>query len=82
MTVEIRLFNSLRRYGPARQTVEAGRTVADLVRRLGIPPQEIHVVLLNGRVIETADPRPLGPGDVLALSGPVPWSRGYGSAVV
>ncbi len=86
MEIEIRLFNSLRRYGPRRLELPEGSRVQEAVRRLAIPRSEIHVVLLNGRTIgdnrSLEGERSLQDGDVLALSGPVPWSRGYGSAVV
>jgi len=86
MEIEVRLFNSLRKYGPRRLELPDQSRVEDALARLRIPEEEIHVVLLNGRNILEAgciDRRhPLCDGDVLALSGPVPWSKGYGSAVV
>lgn len=88
MKIEIRLFNSLRKYGPRTLEVEEGSPVSQVIRQLGIPPNEIFVVLLNGRNITSGSGRgieghfQLQSGDVLALSGPVPWSRAYGSAVV
>ena len=86
MEIEVRLFNSLRKYGPRTLELPAGSRVEDLLARLPLPREEIHVALLNGRnimgngAIETE--RRLAPGDVVAFSGPVPWSKGYGSAVV
>ena len=86
MEIEVRLFNSLTKYGSGKLEVPEGSRVADVLQNLKIPPEEIHLVLLNGRnlgkVTDSEVQQPLGPGDVLALSGPVPWSRGYGSAVV
>jgi len=86
MEIEVRLFNSLRKYGPRRLELAEESRVGDVLARLQIPEEEIHVVLLNGRNIlekEGIDRRrKLADGDVLALSGPVPWSKGYGSAVV
>lgn len=86
MEIEIRLFNSLRKYGPRRLELPEGSRVHEVLNRLAIPDSEIHVVLLNGRTIGDREgldgDRPLRDGDVLALSGPVPWSKGYGSAVV
>ncbi|HYH38127.1 MAG TPA: MoaD/ThiS family protein [Azospirillum sp.] len=90
--VEVRLFNSLVPHGQGRpvQTVPlpAGSTVGDVIRRFGIPPRDVYLVLINGR-----DPTPtlgdvvnqertLEDGDVVALSGPVPFSWGYGAPVV
>jgi ThiS family. len=86
MEIEVRLFNSLRKYGPRKLEIAEGSRVGDVLAQLKIPAHEIHVVLLNGRNIMDDDgietERRLEPGDVLALSGPVPWSKGYGSAVV
>lgn len=91
---EVRLFNSLFRYGvgedkgPRRLRLPAGASIGDLLRQLGIPPGEVFLSLVNGRDvtprleggIETE--HPLQDGDVVALSGPVPYSWGYGAPVV
>ena len=86
MEIEVRLFNSLRKYGPRRLELPADSRVGDALARLPVPLGEVHVALLNGRNIMAGSSieleHPLAPGDVLALSGPVPWSKGYGSAVV
>ncbi len=93
--IEARLFNSLARYGGmagGHQVVElaAGATVGDLIRKFRIPHPEIFLVLRNGRDITpglyvggniNAD-LVLTDGDVIALSGPVPYSYGYGAPVV
>lgn len=93
LKVEVRLFNSLTRYdgsgGHGRaMELEAGSTVGDILRRFGVPPGEVFLVLVNGRDITPqldGGPR-LGfaveEGDVVALSGPVPYSWGYGAPVV
>lgn len=90
--VEVRLFNSLVPHGGGRPdqalVLPAGATVGDVIRRFGIPPKDVYLVLVNGR-----DPSPrlgdmvngertLEDGDVVALSGPVPFSWGYGAPVV
>ena len=89
VTVEVRLFNSLHKYG-GKQTLRlpAGSSVGDILERLGIPADKIHLALRNGRDItpslysaintETA----LDESDVIALSGPVPYSWGYGAPIV
>ena len=91
--VEVRLFNSLTRFGGRdghRRTLSlpAGSTVGDVLQRLQIPPGAVFLPLQNGRDI-TASPyadlnteRTIDEGDVVALSGPVPYSWGYGSPVV
>lgn len=92
--IEVRLFNAVARYagpGRARQklTVPAGTTVGDLADRLGVPRAALYLVLVNGRDITPGlvgdgirDYHVLDDGDVVALSGAVPYSYGYGSPVV
>lgn len=92
--LEVRLFNSLTRYAgehnPLALTLPEGSTIGDALRRLPVPEEEIFLLTLNGRNvmrgfgassgIETE--RELREGDVLSFSGPVPFSRGYGSPVI
>lgn len=92
--VEVRFFNSLTRYnaGQIRRvvTLPPSARVANALCCLSVPESEIFLALLNGRNIMRGfgcgsgieDDLPIGPGDTLALSGPVPFSRGYGAAVV
>ena len=93
IAVEARLFNSLTGFAPpgrARQTVHlpAGSTVGDLMRVLGLPAHEVFLVLRNGRDVTRSLHGPvnteavLDHGDVVAFSGPVPYSWGYGAPVV
>ncbi len=92
--VEVRLFNSMTRYANGadagwRVSVPAGSTVGDLAARLGIPCDDLFLVLVNGRDIT---PGLFGDavkiyhviedGDVVAFSGAVPYSYGYGAPVV
>jgi hypothetical protein len=91
--VQVRLFNSLARFAPAgaRQrtlALPAGSSIGDILEVLGIPPREVHLAFRNGRDVT---PRLRGglntehaveAGDVVALSGPVPYSWGYGAPVV
>jgi hypothetical protein len=92
--IEVRLFNSLARYArhqaprfPLRLAPAA--TVGDALARLAIPRRRIFVLWLNGRNIKAGvgfdaaieEHRPLTSGDVLALSGPVPYSSAYGTPV-
>lgn len=91
--IELRLFNRIARLagGGARRrlTLAPGATVGDVVAALGVPAHEVFLVFVNGRDI-TRDMvgrpvrlgRELEPGDVLAFSGPVPYSWGYGLPVV
>ena len=93
--VEVRLFNSMVRFagseGTRRQvTLDAGATVGDLLRQLGLPISEIFLVLCNGRDVTPGlyqagsvnKAHALDDGDVVAFSGPVPYSYGYGAPVV
>ena len=93
VTVEARLFNSLTRFagaGGAFKTLSlpAGSTVGDLMRRLAVPASEVYLVLRNGRDITRSlytgvnTEAVIDDGDVIALSGPVPYSWGYGAPVV
>lgn len=90
LAVEVRLFNSLARQRRARDrlTLPAGSTVGDVLRHCGVAASEVFLVLCNGRdVTESLHTGPnleraLDDGDVVALSGPVPYSWGYGSPVV
>jgi hypothetical protein len=91
--VEVRLFNSLARFGGREGhrrilSLPAGSTVGDVLDRLRIPAGEVFLALQNGRDVtpslhaELNTERTIDEGDVVALSGPVPYSWGYGSPVV
>jgi hypothetical protein len=95
ITVEVRLFNSLTRHaGPAgpvdRLELPAGATVGDVVDRLRLPPADVFLVLRNGRDVSPGvygggsinREAVLDHGDILAFSGPVPYSFGFGAPVV
>jgi hypothetical protein len=93
MTVEVRLFNSLTKFSddglkPLKMDMPAGSSVGDVLRELKIPGDKIHLALLNGRDITPSlyaavnENTVLDDGDVLGLSGPVPYSWGYGAPVV
>ncbi len=93
ITVEARLFNSLYRHRPrnsgdGRVQLAAGSTVGDLVTHLGLAEREIYLVMRNGRDITRSlyeginTDAVLEDGDVIAFSGPVPYSWGYGAPVV
>jgi hypothetical protein len=91
--VEIRLFNSLCKYGNGanrfRFKLPKDTTVGGALKRIDVPEKEIFLLMHNGKNImrgfgfesgvETE--HILKDGDILAFSGPVPFSRGYGSPV-
>lgn len=91
--VEVRLFNSLTRFGGAEGfrcmlSLPAGSTVGDILREMGVPAPEVFLALRNGRDITPSlysalnTEKAVDDGDVIALSGPVPYSWAYGSPVV
>ena len=94
ITVEVKTFNSLSRYGPRNSQplsldLPVGTTVGELAGRLGIPFSEIFLVLVNGRDItpglvgdDVKAYHVIEDGDVVAFSGAVPYSYGYGAPVV
>lgn len=56
--IKLKLFASLSRYlpdGSARQTAEIeapdGASVGAVLGRLGVPPEECHLVLVNGHFV-------------------------------
>ena len=71
MKVELKLFASLRKYGPAQEEIELaeGATVGDLLERLGVPPSEVAIALVNGR--HAHNELPLCDGETLALFPPI-----------
>jgi hypothetical protein len=95
LEIEARFLNSLSKYGgqdgPRRRvTLEAGCTVGDLIKMFSLPLGEIFLVLRNGRDVtpgvyqggQVNQDVVLDHGDIIAFSGPVPYSFGYGAPVV
>lgn len=92
VTVRAKLFNSVIPAGSGPRlhdlTFAVGATLNDLVQKLGIEKSAIFIVWANGRDVT----KRLGDsinldyvlthGDEIALSGPIPYSWGYGSPVV
>lgn len=91
VAIRVKLFNSLSPYAgssaPISLEVPAGTVVGDLVRRFGVPEEKVFLVLVNGRDVtrqlgSVNLEREVEDGDDVALSGPVPYSWGYGAPVV
>ncbi|WP_156098593.1 MoaD/ThiS family protein [Thermopetrobacter sp. TC1] len=90
--VTVRLFNSVAqacgRGGAVELELPVGSTVEDVVKRLSIPLDKVFLILRNGRDVTPTLKGPLNvdafleDGDVIAFSGPVPYSAGYGAPVV
>jgi len=90
--IEVRLFNSIQRdVGGSIQrpmTLPAGATVADILSRLQINLRDVFLVFCNGRDVTRDMPGTIDTdyapeqGDVIAISGAIPYSWGYGAPVV
>lgn len=75
MTIELRLFAALREYLPSGKTscrleMPPGTTIADVLAHLGIPPDAVHMALVNGDQ-ELDFSRPLDHDCVLSAFPPV-----------
>ena len=93
LRVEVRVFNSVAAAsklasGAHHIELPPGSTIADVIERLGIRLDKVFLVLRNGRDVTPTLRGPLNveefleDGDVIAFSGPVPYSAGYGAPVV
>ncbi len=94
MQIEIRLFNSLTRYrkngNPYHLRLPPAATVGDALAHVDVPESEIFLLTHNGRNVMRGFgfnsgievEHRLADGDVLSFSGPIPFSRGYGSPVI
>ncbi len=91
--IEVRLFNSvLQRVGgdvSRPMVLPAGSSVADVLAQLRIRTGDVFLVMCNGRditrgLISDGINVEFAPehGDVIAISGAVPYSWGYGAPVV
>ena len=51
MEIEIRLFASLRKYANDKSRIEMEdyANVSDFIERIGVPPSEVAIILVNGR---------------------------------
>ncbi len=94
VTIESRLFNSLIKYRGNRSTREiftlpAGSTIRDVLECWGLPKDKVFLCMRNGRDVtpglvgtEINVNTVLDSGDVVAFSGPVPYSYGFGAPMV
>ncbi len=51
MQIEVRLFASLRKYADDKSRIEMedGTDVSAFMERIGVPPDEVAIILVNGR---------------------------------
>ena len=76
MDIEIKLFFDLARHLPAETdkrsasiSLDSGTTVQGLIDRLGLPPDSVHSILVNG--IRAAGTAVLHEGDSVAVFPPM-----------
>ena len=90
ITVQVRIFNSLRSHmkekrTDMRLTLPDGSTPHRILHVLGIPPEKVYLLMLNGQV-PVGRMRDLNvvlnDQDRLAFSGPLPFHRAYGAPVI
>ena len=71
MELEIKFFASLRKYNPELERIEVddGITILELFDKVGIPPSEVAIVLVNGRHAKLD--QPLHDGETVAAFPPI-----------
>ena len=74
MKIKLRLFSTLRKYAPegedgSEREVAQGSRVGEVMAGLGIPPETMAVILVNGLLAD--QDKELAPGDELVLFPPV-----------
>lgn len=75
MTVKVKLFASLRQYGPEEQmmAIRENSTLSDVVGRLGLPEKIPLLKVVNGEIRKID--HPLEDGDEIALFPPIAGGR-------
>lgn len=58
MRVEVRLYATFARYAPSQRAgepfqtdIEDSASLTDLIHKLGIPAAEVHLIMVNGRIV-------------------------------
>jgi len=93
ITIEVRLFNSLTGFDSGNGAVQRlplplDGCLGDVIAHFSIPEKKVFLALVNGRDVtpqlngRLPLDRSLNDGDIVALSGPVPYNWGYGAPVV
>ena len=77
MRVQVRLYATFARFAPSRKAgdpfgvnLAEASTITDLIRHLGIPETDVHLVMIDGRVIHERSIR-LAEGARIGLFPPV-----------
>jgi molybdopterin converting factor small subunit len=67
MEIEVRLFAGLRKYKNEKNRIrlEEGTSVGGLLEKIGIPPAEVAIILVDGR--HARRDRPLREGETVSL---------------
>ncbi len=74
MAIRIRLRGNLRKYSPDKRETTTLQTdvpisLRDLMRRLGIPEEEVSTAAVNGKL--APETQQVAPGDDVDLFGPI-----------
>ena len=77
MRVDVRLYATFVKYAPTQQAgdpceveVEDSSSLSDLISRIGIPEGEVHLAIVNGRIVHDRS-QSLQEDDRIALFPPV-----------
>ena len=77
MRVDARLYAAFVKYAPTQHAgdpfeveLEDSASLTDLIRKLGIPEGEVHLAIVNGRIVHDRS-QSLQEGDRVALFPPV-----------
>ena len=77
MRVKVRLYATFSKFSPSQRAgdpfdveFEDSASMVDLIRKLGIPEREVHLTIVNGRIIHDRL-QALQEGDRVALFPPV-----------
>ncbi len=77
MRIDVRLYATFAKFGPSQRAgdpfdmeLEESASLTDLIRKLGIPGGNVHLTIINGRIVHDRS-QLLQEGDRVALFPPV-----------
>ena len=77
MRIEVRLYATFARFGPTQRAgdpfdvkLEDSASLMDLIHKLEIPEEDVHLTIVNGRIIHDRS-QALGDGDRVGLFPPI-----------